>query len=89
MGIKFTIDREKGYYVASFSGRITDDIILKEYKDFFANEDWSPEMNALVDFGDCDLSAVTSQGMHSFARQVADVARQNNWSPKVAVYAQE
>jgi len=67
MPITFTINHQDGYFVAEYTGLLSDDELVNAYKDFFTGEKWRPGMNELVDISQADCSFITHHGLNQLA----------------------
>lgn len=70
MPISFTVFEEQNYYESTYTDAIDDDTLLASYREFYESGDWYPSLNELVDLSQCDLSAITSQGIIRIQRYV-------------------
>lgn len=67
MPITFTTHHARGYFIAKYTGEITDVELLRAYQEYFQGEEWTPGLNELSDISEANLSKVSSEGLRSLA----------------------
>lgn len=88
MPITFKKDEKNRYSIYIFTGVITDEVLLAGFKSIFANENWVPEMNELVDLSEADVSQVTDEGILELAALGKEIYEKHGVTKiKSAVYA--
>lgn len=87
MPIKFNVYPHEGYYIARFTGVITDSELLDDFRRFFTGSEWFPGLNELADISLADVNHVTTDGVKKLAKLIGGIVRLHDFSPRVAVYA--
>lgn len=88
MAITFTAYPDDNYFLASFSGPISDAEFLDSYRAFFQSPAWQPGMNELADLEHADFQHVTSQGLRELQDFTARFLEANHGEvSRTAIYA--
>ena len=88
MPITFSVKPDQGYYISKYAGRLTDDDLIKPWKDFFESGEWVPCLNELADISELDGQDITMDGIMRLAQFVTSVLKENCKSViKAAVYS--
>ena len=88
MPIEFSFRQDDQYSVAKWSGKITDEKMMRSYMDYYECDHWHSGLCEFVDLGDADVSAVTADGVRRFAGAVQSKLTEIGSAPfKTAVYA--
>lgn len=86
MGIKFTVDQKGGYYEARFQKNCSDEELIPDYKSFCKSDDWTPELNELLDISDLSTHDLGAPGMLDLAIFLNSGWKMNTVKPKIAIY---
>ena len=70
MPITFIVKNEKNYFISVWEGSISDDEVYESYKKFYTSNEWSKNLNELVDLSNANVENVTSQGLNRLAEYV-------------------
>ena len=90
MPIKFTIVKERNYFIAKWEDKINDAEIIEAYREFFEGDEWVPGMNELADFSQSNLADVKSQAFERLGQYIHKIYKENNMANmKCASYAPE
>ncbi len=86
MGIKFTVDQKGGYYEARFQKNCSDEELLPDYKSFCNRDDWTPELNELLDISNLSTHDLGAPEMLNLSIFLNSVWKKNKVKPKIAIY---
>ena len=90
MPIKFTIVKERNYFIAKWEDKINDAEIIEAYREFFEGDEWVPGMNELADFSQSNLADVKSHTFEKLGQYIHKIYKENNMANmKCASYAPE
>ena len=70
MPILFTIYEERGFFLSTWSGVISDDDLLTSYKTLFGDEKYKPGFHEIADTRNADITGVTSDGFRKLFQMV-------------------
>ncbi len=87
MPIIFTMFPASGYFVAKFSGTITDNDMLSAYERLFKHPDWDPGLRALTDLSEVDAGEVSKYGVEKLAKLNKRIFSHHEAMPRSAIYA--
>jgi len=88
MAIEFSVFPDENYYLAAFTGTLTDAEFLEGYRSFFEGDAWRPGLNELADLEHSNLEQVTSAGLRSLQDYTERFLIANHGEEtKTAVYA--
>ena len=88
MPIEFSFRQDDQYSVATWSGKITDEEMMRAYMDYYESDHWHSGLSEFADLGDADFSAVTTEGIRRFASAVLSKLGEIGAAPTIgAVYA--
>jgi hypothetical protein len=89
MPISFTVIADGNYVISKWEGKITDDEMLRSYKEFYEGPNWSRSLNELVVLGNTlNVEKITNEGLTALADYVAHhFTAHNVQSSKTAVFS--
>ncbi|HKK19482.1 MAG TPA: hypothetical protein VJ952_12465 [Opitutales bacterium] len=68
---------EKGYLLATYTGRISEDELLASYRAFFDASGSTTEFRELCDLSDCDMSEITLDTLKQLSGLVREFCARN------------
>lgn len=86
MPVIFKINAESGYFIATWTGSITDAELLAAYKDFIGGEEWSSGLNELTDLSQASFDNITSSGLKALGEYAEKIYLENETFVKTAAY---
>jgi len=90
MPISFSVKKDEGYLICTYTGKITDQILLDSWKKFYESNDWIPGFNEISDVSRAEGLDVTSNGLRKLAEYAKIMHQKHNVeSIKVAIFAPE
>lgn len=88
MSITFKINNENNYFISAWEGSLTDYGVYESYKKFLTSNEWSKDLNELVDLSNANFKNITSQGLAELAKFVEKHFTMHKvTSSKTAVYS--
>ena len=88
MPITFKVKNEKNYFISVWEGSISDNEIYESYKKFYTSNEWSKNLNELVDLSNANVKNVTSQGLYRLAEYVENHFTMHNvTSSKTSIFS--
>jgi hypothetical protein len=88
MPINITVHQEAGYFLARYTGVITEEEVLREHDRFFSSGEWNARLNALVDFHGADLGEASSIVLRRVAGYFEKILKANQANGvKTAIFA--
>jgi hypothetical protein len=88
MTIKFSVNHNDGYVLATWTKQVTDKELFGAYVDFYQGDEWNPTFNELSDMSQADTTDITSVGLQSLAYFSERMQKQYKlFSWKVAIFA--
>jgi len=88
MPITFSMNKKDGYFLCTYSGKISDQTLMDAWKAFYEGDEWIPGTNELSDLSDANPTGVTSEGLRSLAAYAKLMhAKHQVSSIKIALYA--
>ena len=90
MPVTFTVESDKGYFLSTYSGKLSEKELLRSWDQFFENGLWKPGLKELVDLSLAHPGDITGD----FIRRLAHFtnyfyAGKSINTVKVAIYAPE
>ena len=70
MPISFTIYEERGFFLSSYVGVISDSDLLSSYKQLLEDEKFKPGFHELADMRNAQMTGVTSEGLRHLSSMV-------------------
>ncbi|MEJ2545228.1 MAG: hypothetical protein P8Y99_14265 [Calditrichaceae bacterium] len=90
MPLAFSVKKEEGYLICTYTGKITDKILIDSWRAFYESDDWIPGFNEISDISQTDELEVTSTGLRMLAEYAKTMHQKHNIrSIKVAIFAPE
>ena len=88
MPITFKVKNENNYFISVWEGSISDDEIYESYKKFYTSNEWSKNLNELVDLSNANVENITGRGLTRLAKYVENhFAMHKVTSSKTSVYS--
>ena len=70
MPVSFTIFEERGFFLSTWSGAITDSVLLSSYKQLFEDEKYKPGFHEIADLRKARFDNLTSEGFRNLSKMV-------------------